>query len=178
MPKIVKDEDVYDAAIKAVIERGYSGATTKQIAEAADISEVTLFRKYGNKAELVKRAIRAMAAEIDLESASRHTGDISVDLLRVVKTYQGSAAQHGGFYFAVLSEVPRHPELAEMIDTPLGMISNISRLLWRYQEEGVLVKEPPFRAVVSLLGPLIVTNMIHTAAPEKHVQRFLDGRRQ
>ena len=39
MPKIIDDEKVYRAAMQAVIERGYAGATTKQIAEAAGISE-------------------------------------------------------------------------------------------------------------------------------------------
>ena len=52
MPKVVEDEKIYSAAMQTVIERGYSGATTKQIAGAADISEVTLFRKYGSKAEI------------------------------------------------------------------------------------------------------------------------------
>ena len=51
MPKVIEDEDVYQAVIEVVAEYGYSGATTKQMADAADVSEVTLFRKYGNKAQ-------------------------------------------------------------------------------------------------------------------------------
>ena len=58
MPKIIEDENVYRAAVQVVIKRGYSGATTKQIAEAAGISEVTLFRKYGNKAQLIAQSRR------------------------------------------------------------------------------------------------------------------------
>ena len=32
MPKIIDDIQIYQAAIQTVIERGYSGATTKHIA--------------------------------------------------------------------------------------------------------------------------------------------------
>ena len=42
MPKIIDDEKVYRAAMQAVIERGYAGATTKQIAEAAGCTDRTV----------------------------------------------------------------------------------------------------------------------------------------
>jgi AcrR family transcriptional regulator len=76
MPKIVTDETIYNAAMQTVFERGYAGATTKQIAEAADISEVTLFRKYDNKAKLIKQAITAVSNQIDFESATQYSGNV------------------------------------------------------------------------------------------------------
>ena len=72
MPKILNDEDIYRAVLETVIKRGYAGATTKQMAEAAEINEVTLFRKYGNKAKLVQLALEALAADIDLEQATNY----------------------------------------------------------------------------------------------------------
>ena len=85
MPKIIDDEKVYRAAMQVVIERGYARAKTKEIAEAAGISEVTLFRKYGSKAGLVKQAITATAVQMDFTSASHYTGDVAADLERVVQ---------------------------------------------------------------------------------------------
>ena len=41
-----------DAARRAFSERGYSGATTREIAEAAGTSEAVLFRRFGSKASL------------------------------------------------------------------------------------------------------------------------------
>ena len=185
MPKIVEDEKVYNAAIQTIIERGYSGATTKQMAEAADISEVTLFRKYGNKAVLIKQAIASIAKQIDFEAAARYTGDVAVDLLRVVEMYQGSAEKNGQFFYTILLEIPRHPELVDVIDTPLNMINCIGLLLARYQAEGVLKQEHPLHAVAGLLGPLMATNMIRgvkmdVPLPKSdlpgHVAHFLNGR--
>ena len=184
MPKIVADEQIYNAALQSVIERGYAGATTKQIAKAADISEITLFRKYGNKAELIRQAITAMAEQIDFESATQYTGDLEADLLRVVEIYQGSAEKNGQFIYAILLEIPRYPELAEVIGTPMEMFNNIGQLLARYQEEGVLKQEHPMHALVGLLGPLIATNLIRNATKDmpfpppdlvNHVAFFLNG---
>ncbi|MEZ4519923.1 MAG: helix-turn-helix domain-containing protein [Chloroflexota bacterium] len=70
MPKIVDDETVFQAAMQAVMSRGYDGATTRQIAESAGISEVTLFRKYGSKSELIKRAFTAQGVHFDFELAA------------------------------------------------------------------------------------------------------------
>ena len=186
MPKTVPDEQIFMAALQTVIEKGYTGATTRQIAAAADISEVTLFRKYGNKAELVKGAINHMARQMDFRSATRYTGDVEVDLLRVVEMYQGSAKTSGRFFYTIMLEIPRNQELAEIINTPFGLIHGVGDLIARYQREHILKQEPMLHAVAGLLGPLIALNIIHNATDripippmdlKRHVGQFLSGRR-
>lgn len=185
MPKIVADEQVFQATRQVVIERGYTGATTKQIAEMAHISEVTLFRKYGSKAELTRRAIEAMASEIDFETAAQYTGDVTADLQRVVQLYQEMADKHGQFFYLLLAEIPRHPELAELVELPFGQMSHIATLLTRYQNEGTLAAEYPWQTLAGLLGPLISLNILRSAhntavlpTPDlnQHVHAFLHGR--
>lgn len=185
MPKIIDDEQVFLVTLQTITERGYAGATTKQIAEAANMSEVTLFRKYGSKAELIKQAITAMAEQLNFESATQYTGDVSDDLRRVVEMYQDAAEEKGQFIYSIILEIQRYPELAEAIGTPVEMFSHIAQLIVRYQEEGVLKQEPPMQAMAGLLGPLIATNMIRNAVKgipfpppdlENHVACFLNGR--
>ena len=187
MPKIIEDEKVYYAAMQTIIERGYAGATTKQIAEAADISEVTLFRKYGNKAQLVKKTIAAIAEMIDFGSAVRYTGNVFADLLSIVQRYQGTAEKNGQFFYTMLLEIPRYPELIDMLDPPLNMFNTLGQLLARYQADGVLKPEHPLHAVASLIGPLAITNMIRGTKTDvpfptldlpNHVTHFLNGRIQ
>jgi AcrR family transcriptional regulator len=186
MPKIVKDADIFLAVINVITERGYAGATTKQMAEAAGVSEVTLFRKYGSKAQMVRQAISVIADQEDFESAVHYTGDVTVDLLRIVQKYQDSAVRFGHFFAALLSEMQRYPELIESISTSVGIMKNIGQLMERYQENGVLRKEHPLHAVTTLLGPLIYTGMIRKAVPDgllppldlqDHVTRYLEGHR-
>jgi len=185
MPKIVKDEDIFQAVRKVIIERGYASATTKEIADAANVSEITLFRKYKNKAQLVKQAFLAFTGQMDFETSTKYTGDVIADLTRVVEDYQTLVTLHGPFMAVLLTEIPRYPELAQLLDRPFSIVSDIEQLIARYQAEGVLRKEHPFRVVTALLGPLVYTVMMRNAksnialpSPDlkEHVQFFLVGR--
>ena len=186
MPKIIDDAQIYRDVMQLIIEQGYDRATTKQMAKAAGVSEVTLFRKYGSKAQLVGQAMLSLTGQTDFATVARFTGDVTADLLRVVTMYQGLAQQEGRFFYTMLLELPRHPELAEFLDTPFMMISKIGQLLIRYQEENVLKQEHPLHALASLIGPLIALNMLRTAHKEApiplpdlndHVASFLNGHR-
>lgn len=185
MPKIIEDEKVFQAVIETIVERGYAGATTRQMAEAAGISEVTLFRKYDSKLHLVQRAVAAIIDQADFESAAKYSGDIQSDLLRVLHAYQGSAVMHSKFVTVLFSEIVRNPELADTFDLPLSLFRSIGQLLARYQAAGVLQPEHPLQAVAALLGPVMYFAMITSAIPEehlppfdihRHISHFLEGR--
>jgi AcrR family transcriptional regulator len=47
-----------DAALISFSSKGFSGATTKEIAERAGVNEVTLFRLFENKAGLFDAVLR------------------------------------------------------------------------------------------------------------------------
>jgi AcrR family transcriptional regulator len=185
MPKILEDEQIYQAVVQVVAERGYAGTTTKQMADAADVSEVTLFRKYENKAQLVRQAISYIIEQTDFASSAHYTGDIYADLFRIVQAYQDTAVKHGLFIFALFADLQRYPELLDAMDRPLGIFQSIGALIARYQSEGVLKPEHPLHAVASLLGPLmyIVTirrEKLDSSVPpinlSNHVTYFLEGR--
>jgi AcrR family transcriptional regulator len=50
-------ERILRAAADLFASTGYRGATTRRIAEAASVNEVTLFRHFGSKQELIQQAI-------------------------------------------------------------------------------------------------------------------------
>jgi len=186
MPKIIEDKHIYQAVMQVISERGYSGATTQQMARAASVSEVTLFRKYGSKQQLVKQTISFIIAQADLGSAAQYSGDIQADLLRVVQAYQDSAVKYGDFTTSFFSEMSRNPELVDSFDEPMNIFLDIGKMLLRYQVEGQLQKEHPMHAVAALLGPLMANAMMGKAiknetlppvGPGEHVTKFLAGRR-
>lgn len=185
MPKILADEQIFSAVMQVVSSRGYSGSTTKQLADAANISEVTLFRKYGSKAQLVKQAISFILEQTDFATAARYTGNIETDLLNIVQAYQESAVKHGLFFVTLFSEVSRHPELVSSIEGPLTIFHSIVELITSYQAEGKLHREHPSLTVAALLGPLVYTSMMRNVMPNvlipavelrTHVRLFLMGR--
>jgi AcrR family transcriptional regulator len=52
---------VLPAAIQRFSERGYHGTTTKEIAQAADVAESSLFLVFGKKEQLFEEALRKIA---------------------------------------------------------------------------------------------------------------------
>jgi AcrR family transcriptional regulator len=187
MPKVIQDSQIFEAVIKTVAEQGYTGATTHQIAETAGVSEVTLFRKYGSKGDLIRQTISALVEQTGFQAATTFTGDIHTDLKRVLQAYQATVVLHEHFFFALFADVNHSPALANSFSPALGLFQSIGELLGRYQTEGVLQTENVYHSVASLLGPLIYLSMIARSSGndfmppiqiESHIRFFLNGRYQ
>lgn len=185
MPKVIADIQIFQAAMEIIAQRGYAGATTRQIAEFAKVSEMTLFRKYDNKAELVKRAISALVEHTDFKSATQYTGDVRADLSRVLTAYQGTVIQHARFFFVLFAELRQTPEMADLFSQLMELFQSIGKLLARYQLEGVLKAEHPLHSVACLIGPLLYSSMVADTVGgdsmppmkiETVIENFLDGR--
>lgn len=185
MPKIIADHAVYRATLTTLVERGYAGATTKLIAEAAGVNEGTLFRKYGSKPQLINAAIAECAFQLDPESI-RYTGDVTADLTRAAEGYAQSIRNSSGLFPVIMSEMARYPELRPTVAAPHKVIREMAALITRYLDGGELVTdEDPLQAVACFLGPLIIIGMLQHASAEiapaaldlaRHVERFVRGR--
>ncbi|KIL40929.1 transcriptional regulator [Gordoniibacillus kamchatkensis] len=70
-------------------EKGYDGTTTKEIAAAAGVNEVTLFRHFGTKQKLMEAAFSRFhyADEMTKLFNESLTGDLHADLLTISRTY-------------------------------------------------------------------------------------------
>lgn len=185
MPKQIPDERVFTAAITVMGQHGYAGATTRQIAEEAGINEVTLFRRFGSKVELLRRALLAEVEVFEAEDL-HDTGDIEADLRRIVAAYQRLLGRHGPLIPIVLSEASRNPEFRDVLEVPRRLLGRVAALLQSYQERGQLRREPPLQAVAGLIAPLLMPSLIGAEMPDpafralvdpaKHVDAFLHGR--
>lgn len=65
-----KDETrtrIMSTALQLFSEQGYTRATTKQIAEKANVNEITLFRHFGNKETLFQETLEFYVQEMHLK---------------------------------------------------------------------------------------------------------------
>jgi AcrR family transcriptional regulator len=179
----VTDATMFDAALAVLAERGYAGATTRRIAEAAGINEVTLFRRFGDKRQLILAAIHADISRL-ADNGLTITGDIEADLIRVVEYYSDIYQHRNGLVGTLLLEGARNPDVAALIKEPLGAMSRLAEIFAGYQRAGQMVEEPTDFAVQALLAPLLVITLLRRvtaseiAFPDARtvVQRFLRGR--
>lgn len=186
MPKVIDQEKIFNAAIDVLVTHGYESATTKKIAAAAGMHEATLFRKFGTKLRLIEQAIEQQISTAPLNKL-QFTGDLEVDLLSIVGAYMDTDQQFGELIPILLAEVPRNPELKQSTLKLWVNIKLILDILQRYQERGMLKKEPVLNSVNVLIGPLMVSQMFRRANlglpvpaidPQEHVATFLHGRKQ
>ncbi len=170
------------AAAAVFAENGYAATTTRAIAQRASVNEVTLFRHFGAKADLLVEAMSS-AAGIFYPNI-RHTGDLEEDLVRLVRGYQEFARTHARFVVTVLSDVPRFPELKAAGEVPKRFLGAAAELIGKYQMSGALQREHPLAIAAPLLAPLLLLAMARQVAPDvvtveidpvAHVRRFLDG---
>lgn len=181
----IPDGQLLEAALEVITSRGYARATTREIAQSAGVNEVTLFRRFGSKKQLLKAAIAHEA--VSLESDNLHySGDLETDLRKIVVFYRDLMSGRGQLITMLLTELHHHPDLLEVMQEPLAIVAQIQEILAQYQAAGELHEEPPMQAYSALVAPLFMRGLLATIAgdilpasfdPIEHVERFLGGRR-
>ncbi len=184
MPKVIDEVNIFRTVIKQLVSHGYHGATTKEIAKLTGVNEATLFRKYGNKLGLIKRAFEHQFSTAPL-SKVLFTGDLQADLYSILEAYVATNDAIGGIMPIVLLEIPRYPELKGILQNALDNIQRISDIIVRYQNEGLLKKEPPQISVNVLLAPILLNQMFNMSDIDmpipsidlhEYIETFLSGR--
>lgn len=184
MARTISDQQILEAAVEVIVRRGYAGATTREISAVAGMNEVTLFRRFGNKEQLL-RAVVEQEAEHLVAAGVAYTGDLLADLSHIVHFYQRLMLARGHVIATLINEIPRQPELMEIMATPLSIFARITSTLERYQHQGLLIEEPPTQAFLALVGPIFLEGILgyiqpqvveNSLDPDELVQRYLQGR--
>ena len=184
MGRSISDSQILTAALDVIMQKGYAGATTREIAAAAGINEVTLFRRFGSKKKLLMAAVEREAEDFNV-AAIGYTGDLGADLTAVVQFYYDMAQTRGRFVAMVMTEMQRQPELMDIMETPLSIIGRVTQMLAQYQAEGALADEPLMETFVALIGPVFMGAMVAFVVPaleerpfsaQAYVHQFLHGR--
>lgn len=108
-------ERILVAALKIFSQRGLA-ATTKEIAREAGVNEITLFRHFESKQNLVAAVTLDMLrhqAE-SLERIDLANPDLQRDVTRIAKAYDRSVSRYMGFIRALIAQ-PAKPELKDRI---------------------------------------------------------------
>ncbi|MCC5639076.1 TetR/AcrR family transcriptional regulator [Nostoc sp. CHAB 5844] len=106
-----------EAASEVFASLGVQGATTREIARVAGVNEVTLFRHFASKEQLLKTVIEnALALQIEaLAHPETWTQNLSVDLRRYAKLYNTMLEAHEDLIRTFIGEAKRHPEAAKQV---------------------------------------------------------------
>lgn len=164
MPAAIDPTHILNCVLAVWREEGYARATTRRIATVAGISEITLFRRFGDKAALFRAALELEAERFSVD-AIQYQGDVRSDLARIVEAYAALLDRSAAIILDFALEAPRNPDLAPLRSGPLAAIGKVAMVIARYQAEGVLRPGPPPTLLLALLSPLIMTALLRRAQP-------------
>lgn len=93
-------------AIDLMAEKGYKGVSTKEIAATAGVSEMTLFRNFGSKQNLLEKAVDHYhyAVEMTQVFSEKVTWDLGADLLMISEMYHEIMERNRKLFLIVLSD--------------------------------------------------------------------------
>lgn len=177
-----------EAALALIGEKGTRGASTRAIAERAGLNEVTLFRTFGRKDDLVAACIQSLFQHILGPTGQRpQSDDVVADLEALASDYFRLTSSHRHALARLLPEVRRNQKLAEAIvrDTASPVTAAMFGLFAHHQKARRLRTDvDPRELTLAFLGPLLAHAMIGDllGLPDAldlpaYVARYLDGHR-
>jgi len=158
MKKADTKERLFDASLKLISEKGYLGATTREIAQEADVTELTLFRHFGSKERLFMEVLSKYTFLPKLKELLPELERLSYDdaLRLVANKFLLTLKQRKPMIKIMYSEVNLYPEKIRQIYNKF--ITEIRMTLASYfasqQKKGVLRKVSPEVAARMFLGML------------------------
>lgn len=174
-------EKLIEATLTLLGEHGYRGMTTKAIAERAGLSEVTLFRRFGTKAELVAAALHQASAPFR-DAIQTPSDDLRADIAAVTLGYAEFVDSWPALIERVLPEIAANPDIDESARSIIAenVVATVA-LVEHHLAAGRLVDGSPPDIVRALIGPLMARATLRRLLPpapfdaDAYTDRFLTG---
>jgi AcrR family transcriptional regulator len=119
-PEDETKQRIIQGAAQVFAQKGYEGATTRAIAQAAGVNEVTLFRHFGNKKNIFVAVIERFSALPGLQTAmeSQLTGDYQQDLTKLGTHFLATMLKQRKPILMSLCTAERLPEIRDVVAQP------------------------------------------------------------
>jgi AcrR family transcriptional regulator len=130
-------ETILDAAARVFSQHGFRGSTTRRIAEAASVNEVTVFRYFGSKAALLQEAVKGINASSNANSLPRNPVDPSAELTGWCESLVEHLTLRQSVIRKCMGELEERPELAaRAADAPKRATSELCAYFRRLKAKG------------------------------------------
>jgi AcrR family transcriptional regulator len=164
-------ELLLDAALKVYAEHGTRGATTRRIAQAAGVNEVTLFRVFGSKDALLREALATSPRA--LEFIDTRLPDTPIDpeaeLTEFCRQHHQALHESRSIIRKCMGEFEEHPETTRTAcQLPVMIAEALQTYLTRLRAAGLASGKWNARAASAMLmGTLFNDAMGRDCMPER-----------
>lgn len=173
---------ILDAALKTFSIDGYSGSTTKKIAEEANVAEVTLFRKFKSKENLLLEVLshnKATLSTMDMVSKIDMNNDIRSQLTTIISNILNSSQNDYEFnkftmmFSILIQESLRNPKIEDILVTFVKDKIDFFKEFFDYQLNNNNIREVDTRMLSFILISFILTRVIFKSFFSKKIQESL-----
>lgn len=168
---------VMKAALAEFALWGYKGTSMRRIAERAGVNEVTIFRNFGNKFELMRSAAQCAFLELSVPTPSEEYLRLPLrdSLGKFLHSYLKMSHDQTDIFTLGMSESFAHPEMAELFKNFAWQNRvNLAEYFHQMHIAGKL-KDANFSVLAHIvLSSLYSLVMVRHRAPEKVSQDLTD----
>ncbi|HMK43326.1 MAG TPA: TetR/AcrR family transcriptional regulator [Dissulfurispiraceae bacterium] len=149
-------ERIIDAALHLFSEKGFTGATTRDIARHAGVAELTLFRHFPAKELLIEAILKNRSALSAIRAAAPSFQSVSYEeSLRIIATtLLTTLRQRRALVKIFLNECSRYPEQVKAMH--FSFMNELFEVIAAYfrdlQKKKILRKQDPVAAAQAFLG--------------------------
>ena len=129
--------ELLKAAAAVFAQHGSRGSTTRRIAEAAGVNEVTLFRYFGSKDALLQEAIAISAHGTEWKSLPAEPGDPETELTEWCGALMERLRAKRSIIRKCMSEMEERPEMiTTAVATPVQAANDLGIYLKKLKSQG------------------------------------------
>ena len=163
-------DSLLDVTARLYAEHGWRGTTTRRIAEAAGVNEVTIFRRFGSKEALLLASIAAASIDTPVQPLPDVPTNLAAELGAWASTHHKLISEKRGIIRACLAEWEERPELAPVAcHGAMTAFADLVRYLNAARERQMIGAEGSVEgASVMLLNTLFLDAMIRDVMPQAH----------
>lgn len=173
-----------EIALKLFSEQGYYSTSTKQIAQEAQINEITLFRHFGTKENLFQETTESYVRGINLADEIHRLikQDFTESILEIAKDYLDFCHQNKQLYKIQMRLTDEEKDFVKL-KLSRGFVTELASYFKELKEKEVIKGQPEKMAVTlinSILGAFTIyvlsddtfTDIPLESLVEEHARQF------
>jgi AcrR family transcriptional regulator len=165
-------DEILAAAAGVFAQHGFRGSTTKRIADAAGVNEITIFRQFGSKEALIREAMRHMTQSAGLMSLPKVPDDPEHELTDWSESFIQHLRLRSSIIRKTMGEMEERPEMSKCASyVPVQASNELCLYLTALKEHGRTTEQfDPKTAAAMLMGSIFADAMGREMMPDVYPQ--------
>lgn len=161
-------DEILAAAAQVFAQHGFRGSTTRRIADAAGVNEITIFRQFGSKGALLREAMQHMTESAGLTELPEIPSHPERELTEWSESFIQHLRLRSSIIRKTMGEIEERPEMSECASSvPIEASSALSKYLVALRRQGrTTEKFDPTTAAAMLMGAIFSDAMGRGMMPE------------